>query len=109
MREAVRAMRRAISPRLAIRRVVIGVVGVVLSAEEVEEVVIAAVAWLAGGRIRGAEEGRRGREARRRWWVRLRERIVELASRREQLTAYFEMVSPEKRTRNGEKRRGGRS
>lgn len=63
MRDAVRAIRRAISPRLAIRREVMGDTAV---SWEVEEVVIAAVVWVAGGRIRGVEEGRRGSDARRR-------------------------------------------
>jgi hypothetical protein len=78
MREAVRAMRRAISPRLAIRRVLMGV-GEVMVLELEVEVGIVAVESAAGGRRRdddGDDAGRRGRLARRRWWVRLRERIV---------------------------------
>lgn len=91
MREAVRAMRRAISPRLAIRREVMGVGEAVLSEED--EVVIAAVVWVAGGgRIRGAEEGRRGRDARRRWWVRLRDRILGLMSWRG-VEGFFEIIT----------------
>lgn len=69
MRAAVRAMRRAISPRLAMRRVVMGVTLSEEGGEEEEEVVMeaAAAVWVAEvGRIRGVEEGRRGRDARRR-------------------------------------------
>lgn len=77
---AVRAMRRAISPRLAIRRVLRGVM---VPVGGVEEVVRAAVEVFKVGRRRDDGDGRRGRErdvvARKRWWVRLRERIVVFA------------------------------